>query len=119
VTRDDVEITVPNSIIANSKVINETRPGRSQRIHIPVRVTYGADIDNVRQILLETVRANPDVNRNPEPQIRLDELEQHAFRFDLRCWINDPEVRGRVRDSLNTEIYKALARIGAEVGATQ
>jgi small-conductance mechanosensitive channel len=116
VTRDDVEITVPNSIIANSKVINETRPGRSQRIHIPVRVGYSADIDHVRRILLETVRTTADVSPSPEPQVRLDELEDHSFKFDLRCWINDPEVRGRVRDSLNTEIFKALARIGVEVG---
>jgi len=45
-TRDDVEITVPNGIIGNSKIINEAGgPSAKHRIRIAVGVAYGSDID--------------------------------------------------------------------------
>ena len=45
-TRDDVEISVPNSVMGNAKVINETGgPHEKFRIRVGVGVAYGSDID--------------------------------------------------------------------------
>ena len=50
-TRDDVEITVPNSIMGNVKIINESGgPYEKYRIRIKVGVAYGSDIDRVHLI---------------------------------------------------------------------
>ena len=53
-TRDDIEITIPNSVIAAAKIINES--GGSgvediERIRISVQVAYGSDVDQVKNIL--------------------------------------------------------------------
>jgi small-conductance mechanosensitive channel len=112
VTGDDVEITIPNSIIANSKIINESRPMVRQRMHVPVGVAYGADIDQVRQILLDAAMTNPQVCQEPEPRVRLNALGESSLNCELLCWINDPGIRGGVRDALNTSIYKGLSKAG-------
>ena len=53
-TRDDVEITIPNGILGNSKIINEAGgPSEKHRIRIAVGVAYGSDIDHV----IETLQA--------------------------------------------------------------
>ena len=56
-TRDDVEVIMPNSAMANNKVVNESG-GRWERfrIRIKVGVAYGSDVDDVCE-LLEAVAA--------------------------------------------------------------
>jgi len=51
-TRDDVEVTVPNAVIANAKIVNESGgPWEKQRIRVPVGVAYGSDVDEVCEVL--------------------------------------------------------------------
>jgi MscS family membrane protein len=53
-TRDDILISIPNSVIANAKMINESAPVSKSRIRIKVGVGYGSDLKKVEQILLGT-----------------------------------------------------------------
>ncbi len=47
-TRDDVEITVPNAVIANSQIVNQTGgPEAKMRVRVKVEVAYGRDVDQV------------------------------------------------------------------------
>jgi len=57
-TRDDVEITVPNSVMGNAKIINESGgPHEKMRLRIAVGVAYGSDIHEVES-LLESIAAS-------------------------------------------------------------
>ena len=50
-TRDDVEVTIPNSIMGNTQIINESGgQHKKYRIRIKVGVAYGSDVDQVKQI---------------------------------------------------------------------
>ncbi len=51
-TRDDILISIPNSIIANAKMVNESAPDPISRIRVKVGVAYGSDLKRVEQILL-------------------------------------------------------------------
>jgi len=115
-TRDDIEITIPNAIIANAKIANESS-GRwvKQRVRIPVGVAYGSDIDLVRRVLEEIGLANPDVCADPEPRVRFRSFGDSGLGIELLVWIDDPADRGRVLDELNTTIYKRFAAEGIEI----
>ncbi len=53
-TRDDVEVTVPNAVIANAKIVNESGgPWVKHRMRVAVGVAYGSDVDEVCRILEE------------------------------------------------------------------
>ena len=53
-TRDDIEVTVPNAVMGNTKIVNETGgPTEKERVRIKVACAYGSDIDRVKQVLLE------------------------------------------------------------------
>ena len=78
-----------------------------QRMHVSVGVAYGSDVDQVRQILLEAAKTNPQVCQEPELRVRLNALGESLLNYEFLCWINDPGIRGGVRDALNTSIYKA------------
>ena len=67
--RDDVEITIPNSVMGKAKIINESGgPHAKERIRLKCGVAYGSDLDQVREALMEVARDHPrEAWRQPEP----------------------------------------------------
>ncbi|VAW68663.1 Potassium efflux system KefA protein / Small-conductance mechanosensitive channel [hydrothermal vent metagenome] len=119
-TRDDVELTIPNSIMGNTKIINESGgPYKKFRIRVPVGVAYGSDIDQVKQILAEVALEEKYVCQNPEPRVRFRSFGNSSLDLDLLCWVEDPSLRGQVVDILLTTIYKAFNSQGIEIPYTK
>jgi len=114
-TRDDILITIPNSIIANSKIVNESAPQPQFRIRIPIGVAYGSDIDLVQQTLMELALKNSNVVKDPEPRARFREFGDSSLNFELLCWTYEPALRGLTVHELNCEIYKEFDRKGIRI----
>jgi len=115
-TRDDVEITIPNSIIGNSTIINQSGgPSEKMRIRLKVGVAYGSDVDQVREVMLDIAEKEPLVCDHPQPSVRFRVFGASSLDFELRCWVPQPELSGRVIDALNSAIYKAFNRLGIEI----
>ena len=115
-TRDDIEITIPNSVIANSKIINESGgPYEKERIRITVDVAYGTDLDVVKTILSSIAEKSDSVCSNPTPRVRFREFGESGLRFQLLAWIEKPEFRGRVIDELSTNIYNTFNKENIEI----
>lgn len=115
-TRDDVEITVPNSIMGNTKVINEAG-GRHEkyRIRVKVGVAYGSDIDKVHDILMDEAKKNAQVCDTPAPRVRFRAFGDSSLDHELLCWVNKPVLRGKVLHALNTSIYKRFIEENIEI----
>ncbi len=115
-TRDDIEITLPNAQIAAAKIINEAG-GRwtKSRVRVPVGVAYGSDIEAVRAILHAAAEAVDYAQQDPEPRVRFRALGESSLDFELMVWIENPELRGRCVDALLTEIYTRLNAAGIEI----
>jgi len=115
-TRDDVEITVPNSIMGNAKIINETGgPYEKFRIRIKVGVAYGSDIDRVQSVLLDVAQQNHEVCKSPAPRARFRAFGDSSLDHELLCWVEKPVLRGRVSHALNSEVYKQFLQEGIEI----
>jgi MscS family membrane protein len=111
-TRDDIMITIPNSVIANTKVINESAPVPNFRVRIPIGVAYGSDIDLVQQTLLEIAQGNELIVPEPPPRVRFRSFGDSSLNFELLCWAAEPAVRGRAVHEINCAIYKKFAENG-------
>jgi len=108
-TRDDIEITIPNSVIANSKIINESGGSHEkERIRITVEVAYGTEIEKVKNIMNKIAVSCENVCNDPYPRVRFREFGASGLKFQLLAWIEKPEDRGRVIDELSTEIYNSF-----------
>lgn len=109
-TRDDIEITIPNSVIAASKIVNESGgPEDIERVRITLHVAYGSDIDAVKTLLKDIALEDTNVQDEPEPRVRFREFAESGIKLQLLFWIYKPEIRGRTVDAVNTEIYKQFA----------
>jgi len=115
-TRDDIEVVIPNAVIANSRIANEAGgPHPKERIRIAVSVAYGSDVDRVCEILTETAVQSDHVCRHPEPRVRFRTFGSSGLNFELLCWIDEPVLRGRVTHAVNMAVYKAFANEGIEI----
>jgi small-conductance mechanosensitive channel len=115
-TRDDVEITVPNAIMGNSKITNQSGgPHPKFRIRVKIGVAYGSDIDQVREILIEIAKTEPLITKYPTPRVRFRTFGASSLDLELMGWIEDPELRGRTLDKLNTTIYKRFNQENIEI----
>jgi len=115
-TRDDIEVTIPNAIIGNAKIINESGgPYEKHRIRVPVGVAYGSDVDQVNQLLMSVAEDNPEILAYPAPRVRLRQFGPSSLDFELLGWIEKPVLRGRVLNDLLTALYKRLREAGVTI----
>lgn len=115
-TRDDVEVTIPNSVMGNTKISNESGgPAEKYRIRISVGVAYGSDIDKVREILMDIATNDEAVCEDPEPRVRFRTFGASSLDFQLMCWIEQPVLRGRIIDTLNCQVYKRFIEEKIEI----
>ncbi len=115
-TLDDVEIIVPNALMASSRITNQSGgPWVKHRVTVDAGVAYGSDIDRVREILLEEAAKVDNVARDPRPHVIFREMADSALVFGVRVWVPEPGMRDAAVDALNTRIYKRLNQEGIEI----
>ena len=115
ITRDDVQISIPNSLMTNTKVTNQSAPRNRFRVRIKVGVAYGSDVDRVEEVLLAIARDNKLVAFVPDPRVRFRQFGDSALEFELLCWARRPEDRGLLVHELNHLIYKSFADADIEI----
>lgn len=119
-TRDDVEVSIPNGVMGKAKIVNESgSPQRKYRLRVPVAVAYGSDIDQVMALMLAEANGHAQVCRQPEPRMRLRQFGSSGVEFEMLCWIEDPANRGLVLHELNCQLYRVFGREGIVLAIPQ
>lgn len=85
VTFDNRHVSLPNSQLTNTAILNFTREG-TRRLDVTFSVGYNADIDLVYRTLGDMMRKNPRLLKDPEPRVLLNEYGDSALRFVVRVW---------------------------------
>jgi MscS family membrane protein len=106
-TRDDVFVSIPNSLMATAKIINESSFLPQYRVRCRVGVAYNSDLSEVEKVLLDSVRDNPHVLSDPEPRVRFRAFGDWSIEVELLVWIKDPRDRGLIRDEMIRGIQRA------------
>jgi small-conductance mechanosensitive channel len=115
-TLDDVEIIIPNALIGGSKIMNEAGgPAMKQRIAVPVDAAYGADVDEVRKVLVGCAQNIEGVSARPGPSSRFIAFGASGLSFQLLVWVEDPAKRDIILDILHERVYKAFKVAGLEI----
>lgn len=115
-TLDDVEVTIPNAVIGGSKIMNEAGgPNMKQRVAVPVDAAYGADVDKVREVLLECSEGIDGISEHPSPTTRFRSFGASGLAFELLVWVDAPARRDIILDLLHERVYKAFNQAGLEI----
>ncbi|WP_370573418.1 mechanosensitive ion channel family protein [Methanomethylovorans sp.] len=108
-------IIIPNSIIANSKVINYTSPEGNMVVKMTMGVAYGSDVEKVRRVLYDIIRKIDIILKDPEPSVRLSEYGDSSINFALYMWIKNPSDKIKLIDMVNSRIAEEFEKEGIEI----
>ena len=114
-TRDDEQISIPNSIVANTKIINESAPEPRYRVRIKVGVAYNSNLKQVEAALLKVADSNQSISHDPEARVRFRAFGDSSLEFELLCWAKTPADRGRVIHELNSAIFEEFKKMGINI----
>ena len=106
---DQQELVVPNkNLIANS-IFNWTLSNVLTRISLEFGVAFGTNPVFVKEIILETIKANSVVISEPAPTVTFQAFGESSLNFVVRCCISGPDKRLATIHDLQVAIHKALA----------
>jgi MscS family membrane protein len=115
-TLDEVEITIPNAVIGGSKIMNEAGgPTMKQRVAVTVDAAYGANVDEVRRVLLACAEDIDGVSTQRGATTRFRSFGASGLVFELLVWVDDPAKRDIVLDTLHERVYKAFNAADLEI----
>lgn len=112
-TMDNSLISLPNSNLTNTAIINYSREGTS-RIEASFTVSYHSDIDKVREVLLDMARKGEKVLEDPSPWVLITKCAESGIVVLVRAWAK-AEDWGNVYYYLLENGKKALDAAGIEI----
>jgi small-conductance mechanosensitive channel len=110
-TNDNVVMIVPNAEFINNRVTNWTANDRNVRLSMDVGVSYEANPEVVRDLLLKVAGKHPDVLSEPAPEVVFKDFGDSSLDFSLRIWTTT-QVQTPLR--LKSDLYFAIFRAFAE-----
>ena len=114
-TRDEVLVTVPNSVSNVARITTESAPQRRKRIRVPVGVAYGTDLDAFEACVVDLAGAESLVLDTTKPRMHLRRFGDSALEYELLYWVGSPTRTAKATHRLNRAIYGALTAEGIEI----
>jgi small conductance mechanosensitive channel len=90
VTGDNKEVTIPNAKIQGDNLSNYTRLGRL-RIDFVFGVSYHDDLEKVKRVLYEILKADERVLTDPAPIVFVQSLDDNSVALAARPWVKSED----------------------------
>ncbi len=84
-TVDNKLIQVPNSQIANEKIINYTAE-KERRVDLTFTASYDAPVEQVKKAVEAVMESHPLVLTTPEPFVRVSDYRESSIEYTVRAW---------------------------------
>src|SRR3989338_6299492 len=109
-TRDNILVTVPNSVMVTNAVINETGFEPSLKVRIPIQIAYKSNLENVEKIIISTVKTHREILHDPAPIVRYRQFADSGINLEVLVVIAHPADRGRIVHELIKLIFNEFQK---------
>lgn len=109
------KVIIPNNDVLQNPIENFSLLGK-RRMDLTVGVSYGDDLEKVKQVTLDAVKAIPGLTTD-ETTFFYEEFANSSINFQLRLWVATPEQPDylRVRSEAVIRIKKAYDEAGITI----
>lgn len=116
---DNKETLIPNQELVSQRVTNWTLTNSVTRLIVNVGIAYGSDTELAHGVMLETIKANPNVLIHPEPTVLFLGFGDSTLDFEIRVFLRDFVQRYIVSHELHMALDAALHKAGIEIAFPQ
>jgi small conductance mechanosensitive channel len=106
---DNRRIIVPNSQVTSDKITNFTAVDR-RRVDMVFGISYDDDIRKAKEVLMNLVKSDPRVLKDPEPVVAVSALADSSVNLVVRPWTKPEDYWGLLFDTMEkgkVELEKA------------
>jgi len=110
-------ITVPNSTILSSNIINYSIAAHEQGVilSLPVDVCYDVSWKQAEKLLIEAALKTEHVLHNPKPFVLANTLGNYAVGYTLNVYTHRPEVQALIYSEMNRNVLDVFQGEGIEM----
>lgn len=116
-TFDGKTVFIPNGKISDAKIINYTE-SPERRIDLSFDISYSADYEKARLIILDILEKDPFVIDEPAPIVRMSMHKDSSVAVDTLVWVRNEDYNS-VRYSIIENVKSAFDREGIEIPFSQ
>ncbi|MBC7963207.1 MAG: mechanosensitive ion channel [Steroidobacteraceae bacterium] len=114
-TLDNQLLVIPNSDLCNTMLINQAFPDNRAKGRINIGVSYGSDVERVKELLVTTAREVDEVLVDPLPESYFTSFGDSSLNMALFFWVEDYARLFAVTDKINTLIIRRFKEHEIEI----
>jgi small-conductance mechanosensitive channel len=110
-------ITVPNSTILSSNIINYSIAAHEQGVilSLPADVCYDVSWERAEKLLIEAALKTEHVLRDPKPFVLAATLGNYAAGYTLNAYTHRPDLQALIYSDMNKNVLSIFQREGIEM----
>lgn len=116
-TPKNVEVTIPNSMVLGSYIVNYSATAREGGVILHTTVTLGYDIPwpKVHEAMKVAATRTSGIMEDPAPFVLQTALGDYSVSYELNAYTDQPQMMPRIYSGLHQNLQDALAEAGIEI----
>jgi small-conductance mechanosensitive channel len=116
-TPKNVEVTIPNSMVLGSHLVNYSTTARTGGLILHTTITLGYDLPwrRVHDVLIEAALATDGILPEPRPFVLQTALNDFHVSYELNAYTDRPGGMARTYSELHQNVQDACAAAGIEI----
>ncbi len=116
-TTKNENITIPNSAVLSSQVINysDTSDSTDLIVHTSIGLGYDVDWRKVHELLRNAANKTAYVEPDPEPFVLQKSLDDFSVSYEINAYIRRPDLLPSIYSELNRNILDEFSREQIEI----
>jgi small-conductance mechanosensitive channel len=116
-TIKNVNITIPNSLVLGSHIINFSSSAQGQPLilHTGVTIGYDAPWRQIHELLTSAALASPDILPEPRPFVLQTSLDDFYVAYELNAYTDQPSRMALIYSALHQNIQDKFNEAGVEI----
>lgn len=116
-TIKNVDVTIPNTMVLGSHIVNYSATAASQGLILNTTVTLGYDIpwQTAHELLIDAAQRTDKVLQTPKPFILQTALNDFAVAYELNAYTAHPNEMAVIYSDLHRNIHDRFNQEGVEI----
>jgi small-conductance mechanosensitive channel/CRP-like cAMP-binding protein len=111
-TLDQVEVIVPNAVLAKAPIINYTKPTLASRRNVYVMASYDVPPYKVSRVALDAMKDVNGVLADPSPSVVVNEFTDRGIEYRVRYFSEDFRAREHLDGTVRERLWYSFNRAG-------
>jgi MscS family membrane protein len=112
---DNNLVTIPNSELANSEIINYNKPTKEYKVVLDVGISYDSDVEKAKKVIEKIIKKVEGLNEKKGIGIYLTEMADYYLNLKIIYYVKSWEFAFRSKDFVYSEILKEFEKQGIDI----